>query len=228
MVRTPGSVDISISNNLEDEPGDIQNQFVLKRPEILGKYKKMRIRSTRHNCLTAKCAAVRGLWTQSRMDPIDVPLMSFFLHSSHHCVAQFEWLVLVLCVVYFALVARIISLNSLLRALPYTRLSFRCHGVVCVLVSWCYSRFGVWDQKQTTVPTAAGTDNWFFIPGSLYNLMLVSKRYKTKFFWQYVSVQSLTRVFWVLPNPEHLRHFFFSQVWLFLCFVLKQGFSVQS
>lgn len=135
IVRTPGSVDISISNNLEDEPGDIQNQFVLKRPEILGKYKKMRIRSTRHNCLTAKHVAVRGLWTQSRMDPIDVSLTSFFLHSPHHCVAQFEWLILVLCAVYFALVSRIISLNSLLRALPYARLSLQCHGVVCVLVS---------------------------------------------------------------------------------------------
>lgn len=95
----------------------------------------MRIRTTRHNCLTAKRVAVRALWTQSRKDPIGVPLTSVFLHSPHHCVAQFERLILVLYAVCFAMVARIISLKSLLSALPYAKLSFQCHGVAFVLVS---------------------------------------------------------------------------------------------
>lgn len=55
VIRTPVSVDISISNNLEDDPGDLQNQYILKRQEIPGKYKKMRIRTTGHNCLTCCC-----------------------------------------------------------------------------------------------------------------------------------------------------------------------------
>lgn len=175
MVRTPVSVDISISNNLEVDPGDIQNQFILKSPEILGKYKKMRIRTTGYNCLTAKSVAVGAFGIQSRKDPIDEPLTSFCLHSPHHCVAQLERPILVLYAVCLAMVARIISLNSLLSALAYARLSFQWCGL-CSSFMKLQHIWGVGPETDNfinlwehPIKTAAVTDNGLFIPGGLYN-----------------------------------------------------------